>query len=90
MSRHLACVIAGAATILSLIASPVLAGENPSWQELSTVGKAHTRGVTAFWGGLPELNAKARIKVLDVDGPFLFGRARKRQGALILTHESLS
>ena len=52
-----------------VFASVVLAGDNPSWQDLSKVGKARTRGVTAFWGGMPELNAKARIKVLDVDGP---------------------
>ena len=55
---------------LGLVWAPVvLGGDSPSWQELSQVGKARTHGVTAFWGGLPELNAKARVKVLDVDGP---------------------
>jgi hypothetical protein len=69
MSKPIAYVIVGAATMLSLIADPVLPGDRSSWQELSKVGRAKTHGVTAFWGGLPELNAKARIKVLDVDGP---------------------
>jgi len=46
-----------------------MAGDEPSWQDLSKVGRATTHGVTAFWGGLPELDAKARITVLDVDGP---------------------
>jgi hypothetical protein len=55
--------------MLSFIANPVHAGVSPTWQELSKVGKARTQGVTAFWGGLPELNAKARVKVLDADGP---------------------
>jgi hypothetical protein len=68
-SKHFAGALLGAATVLSLIAGPVLAGDSPSWQELTEVGKTSTRGVTAFWGGMPELNAKARIKVLDVDGP---------------------
>src|ERR1039458_6911986 len=69
MSKHATSVIAGAITMLSLIANPVHAGVSPTWQELSKVGKARTQGVTAFWGGLPELNAKARVKVLDADGP---------------------
>jgi len=68
-NNHVSGVIVGTATILSLIARPILAGDNPNWQGLSQVGKATTRGVAAFWGGLPELKAKARIKVLDVDGP---------------------
>jgi hypothetical protein len=55
--------------MLFLIADPVLAGDNPAWQELTKVGRASTHGVTAFWGGLPELNAKAKVKVLDADGP---------------------
>ena len=69
MSTHATSVIAGAITMLSFIANPVHAGVSPTWQELSKVGKARTQGVTAFWGGLPELNAKARVKVLDADGP---------------------
>src|ERR1035438_9691055 len=69
MCKHATSVIAGAITMLSLIANPVHAGVSPAWQELSKVGKARTQGVTAFWGGLPELNAKARVKVLDADGP---------------------
>ncbi len=51
-----------------LAAAPAMADE-PGWQELSKVGHAKTHGATAFWGGMPELNPKARIKVLDVDGP---------------------
>jgi hypothetical protein len=54
--------------ICSLMAASAMAGE-PGWLELSKVGKAKTHGATAFWGGLPELNPKAKIKVLDVDGP---------------------
>ncbi|MEI8043870.1 MAG: DUF2961 domain-containing protein [Verrucomicrobiota bacterium] len=69
MSEHIAGIIVGAAMMLALIAGPLLADDNPSWQDLSKVGKARTHGVAAFWGGLPELKAKARIKVLDVDGP---------------------
>jgi hypothetical protein len=69
MSKHIAFIIAGAAALLSVIVDPVSAGENPTWQELSKVGGARTHGVTAFWGGLPELNGKARIKVLDANGP---------------------
>jgi hypothetical protein len=69
ISKHIAFVIAGAATMLSLFAEPVLAGDNQAWQELSKVGRARTHGITAFWGGLPELNAKAKVKVLDADGP---------------------
>jgi len=73
MCKHIAHVIVGvvvgATMILSLIAHPVLAGDRSSWQELSKVGQARTHGVTAFWGGLPELNAKTKVKVLDVDGP---------------------
>ena len=69
MNRHIEFVIAGAATMLCFIAYPVLAGVSPTWQELSAVGRARTHGITAFWGGLPELDGKARIKVLDVDGP---------------------
>jgi hypothetical protein len=69
MSRHTTLVIAGAVTMLSFIADPALAGVSPTWQELSKVGRARTQGVTAFWGDLPELNAKARVKVLDADGP---------------------
>jgi hypothetical protein len=45
------------------------AGDSSNWRELSRVGRASTRGVTAFWGGMPELNGKAKIKVLDVNGP---------------------
>ncbi|MEI6654971.1 MAG: DUF2961 domain-containing protein [Verrucomicrobiota bacterium] len=45
------------------------AGDASNWRELSRLGHASTRGTTAFWGGMPELNAKAKIKVLDVDGP---------------------
>ncbi|MCX6929910.1 MAG: DUF2961 domain-containing protein, partial [Verrucomicrobia bacterium] len=55
--------------LVVVFASFVRADDTPSWQELSKVGRARTRGVTAFWGGLPELDAKARIKVLDVNGP---------------------
>ena len=44
-------------------------GDASNWRELSRLGHASTRGVTAFWGGMPELEAKAKIKVLDVDGP---------------------
>src|ERR1017187_1198169 len=69
MNRHIEFVIAGAATMLCFIAYPVLAGVSPTWQELSAVGRARTHGITAFWGGLPELDGKTRIKVLDVDGP---------------------
>lgn len=52
-----------------VFASVALAGDNQSWQELSKVGRARTHGVTAFWGGLPELSAKAMVKVLNADGP---------------------
>ena len=62
--RHV-IILAG----LSLLAAKVVAGGDPSWQNLSKVGQAQTRGATAFWGGMPELNPKAKIKVLDVDGP---------------------
>ena len=69
MHNHLVQVSLGMTTLLFWLAHPVLAGDGSSWQELSKVGQARTRGVTAFWGGLPELKAKARIKVLDMDGP---------------------
>ena len=68
-TKYIEFIVAGAAIMLCLIAAPAWAGDNPTWQELSAVAKARTRGVTAFWGGLPELNAKARVKVLDTDGP---------------------
>ena len=45
------------------------AGDASDWRDLSRLGHTSTRGVTAFWGGMPELNPKAKIKVLDVDGP---------------------
>lgn len=44
-------------------------GDPSNWRGLSRVGHAVTRGVTAFWGGLPELDAKTKLKVLDVNGP---------------------
>jgi len=69
MSKHIESIVTGAAIMLCLLAAPALAGVNPTWQELSAVTRARTHGVTAFWGGLPELNAKARVKVLDADGP---------------------
>jgi len=62
-----------ASTLVAGITTQVFAqdpaGAPSNWRELSRLGHATTRGVTAFWGGLPELDAKAKIKVLDVDGP---------------------
>lgn len=69
MKTTIAVWLAGTLAMLSLIAHAALAGDGSSWQELSKVGHAKTHGVTAFWGGMPELVPKAKIKVLDVDGP---------------------
>ncbi|MCX6874393.1 MAG: DUF2961 domain-containing protein [Verrucomicrobia bacterium] len=56
-------------SVFTLTSALLMADNLPSWQDLSTVGKAKTHGMTAFWGGLPELTPKAKITVLDVAGP---------------------
>jgi hypothetical protein len=66
-SQLLASALVAGITTHAFAQGPAIDASN--WQELSRVGNASTRGVTAFWGGMPELSAKAKIKVLDVDGP---------------------
>jgi len=61
-------LVAGLATH-AFAQDPAAPGDGSGWRELSRVGHASTRGATAFWGGMPELEAKVKIKVLDVDGP---------------------
>lgn len=58
-----------AVAVLASIAGVLRAADHSSWQELSKLGTAQTRGATAFWAGAPELTPRAKVKVLDVDGP---------------------
>jgi hypothetical protein len=50
-------------------ATAMYAQELPGWEQLSRVRPTQTRVVPAFWAHLPPLDPKAKIKVLDVDGP---------------------
>jgi hypothetical protein len=54
---------------MAVLAAPLLAGEGPGWRELSQVGHARTQGVIAFWGGMPELTPKAKVRILEAKGP---------------------
>lgn len=39
------------------------------WQSVSRIKNQTTHVVPAFWQNLPKLNAKTKIRILDVDGP---------------------
>lgn len=51
------------------VARSVQAEEPLSWQETARIRPGQSRVVPALWANLPRLNAKARVKIFDVDGP---------------------
>jgi hypothetical protein len=61
------------AAILLLLSSGITrslqAEESVSWQETARVRPGQSHVVPALWANLPRLNAKAKVKILDVDGP---------------------
>ena len=47
-----------------------LRGEDPvSWQEVSRVRPGQSHVVPALWADMPKLNARTKVKILDVAGP---------------------
>jgi len=45
------------------------AQDMPSWQEVSRIRPGQSHVVPALWANFPKLNAKSKVKILDVDGP---------------------
>jgi hypothetical protein len=54
---------------LMMTVSALVADDHQEWQSLSSIDKKVTHVVPAFWTDCPPLNAGAKIKILDVDGP---------------------
>jgi hypothetical protein len=48
---------------------PLGAQDKPSWQEVSRVRPGQSHAVPALWSNLPKLNARSKVRILDVDGP---------------------
>ncbi len=47
-----------------------LRAEEPvSWQEVSRIRPGQSHVVPALWADMPKLNARTKVKILDVDGP---------------------
>ncbi|MHB1038597.1 MAG: DUF2961 domain-containing protein [Pirellulales bacterium] len=65
------CKIAVVASLPLLLAGAACLGaeEPASWQEISRVRPGQSRVVPALWAGMPRLDAKSKVKILDVDGP---------------------
>jgi hypothetical protein len=60
-----------ASTLFALLAgtAPLDAQDPQSWQEVARIRPGQSHVVPALWANFPRLNAKSKVKILDVDGP---------------------
>src|SRR5690242_12015873 len=66
------CKLAIAASLLIMLlggAQFLRADEPVSWHEVGRVRPGQSHVVPALWADLPKLNARTKVKILDVDGP---------------------
>ena len=64
--------MAFAASLLTVLlgGTGFLRAEEPvSWQEVSRIRPGQSHVVPALWADMPKLNARTKVKILDVDGP---------------------
>jgi hypothetical protein len=64
LNAFIACLI-----LLNLQANNSFAQVRSDWQAIARIKDQKTHVVPAFWQGLPKLDARTKIKILDVNGP---------------------
>ena len=64
--------LAAAASLLTVLFGGtgfLRAEDTVSWEDVSRVRPGQSHVVPALWANLPKLNARTKVKILDVDGP---------------------